>query len=355
MRKVLVILLLCAAGVQAQTVRYIMEQLAKKPDTTLVKTQIAAAVASVLPGGDVFPFTWRTSGGAAISDTLRFIQGSNITLTQSARTLTIAGSAGGSTDTTSLSNRINLKADSTDRATRTLVNIFRNLDSLRAIVREGLKLNITDTTSFSNQFSLRVKYSDSANVFQPRAQITTALALKANLAGPTFTGTVTIPTPFKIGAVSMTATGTELNYVSGVTSAIQTQLGTKAPTASPTFTGTVTLPVHNLFPGSGLIDSVKTSDTLFIGWIYQGMTIDTIRYSNARGAKVTARLEMVDSLYAQAGWTLIDTTTVITQRIDRAAAVSGGTFTLTAARMLRMVFSAVQTMPKQFVVTILGH
>lgn len=51
------------------------------------------------------------------------------------------------------------------------------------------------------------------------------------------------------GATDVTATYTELNYVSGVTSAIQTQLNTltsnvalKAPIASPTFTGTVTLP-----------------------------------------------------------------------------------------------------------------
>jgi hypothetical protein len=53
----------------------------------------------------------------------------------------------------------------------------------------------------------------------------TELSLKANIASPTFTGTVTIPTPFTLGAVSVTATGTELNYVAGVTSAIQTQLG----------------------------------------------------------------------------------------------------------------------------------
>jgi hypothetical protein len=66
----------------------------------------------------------------------------------------------------------------------------------------------------------------------------TQLNNKAALAGPTFTGTVTIPTPFTIGAVSMTATGTELNYVAGVTSAIQTQLNAKAALASPTFTGT---------------------------------------------------------------------------------------------------------------------
>jgi hypothetical protein len=35
-----------------------------------------------------------------------------------------------------------------------------------------------------------------------------------------------------------TATHTELNFVDGVTSAIQTQIDAKAPIASPTFTGT---------------------------------------------------------------------------------------------------------------------
>jgi hypothetical protein len=54
--------------------------------------------------------------------------------------------------------------------------------------------------------------------------IQTQINLKAPLASPTFTGTVTIPTPFTLGAVSVTATGTELNFVDGVTSAIQTQL-----------------------------------------------------------------------------------------------------------------------------------
>ena len=42
--------------------------------------------------------------------------------------------------------------------------------------------------------------------------------------------------------VEVTATATELNYVDGVTSAIQTQINTKAPSAAPTFTGTVVLP-----------------------------------------------------------------------------------------------------------------
>ena len=69
--------------------------------------------------------------------------------------------------------------------------------------------------------------------------IQTQIDTKSPTASPTFTGTVTVPTPFTIGAVSMTATGTELNvldgipagltatelgYSDGVTSSIQTQL-----------------------------------------------------------------------------------------------------------------------------------
>ena len=41
---------------------------------------------------------------------------------------------------------------------------------------------------------------------------------------------------------AITPTHTELNYVDGVTSALQTQLDTKAPSASPTFTGTPAAP-----------------------------------------------------------------------------------------------------------------
>src|ERR1019366_9604644 len=52
----------------------------------------------------------------------------------------------------------------------------------------------------------------------------------APINNPTLTGTVTIPTPFTIGATSVTTTGTELNYVSGVASPIQAQLNSKQAT-----------------------------------------------------------------------------------------------------------------------------
>lgn len=51
------------------------------------------------------------------------------------------------------------------------------------------------------------------------ASLTTDLGLKAPLAGPTFTGTVVLPSTTSIGDVN----ATELSYLDGVTSAIQTQ------------------------------------------------------------------------------------------------------------------------------------
>lgn len=51
----------------------------------------------------------------------------------------------------------------------------------------------------------------------------------APVASPTFTGTVTIPSNPVLGGVTITATGTEINYIDGVTSNIQTQLDAKQP------------------------------------------------------------------------------------------------------------------------------
>ena len=52
----------------------------------------------------------------------------------------------------------------------------------------------------------------------------------------------TVKATFPNVSGAVTPTHTELNYVDGVTSAIQTQFAAKAPLASPTFTGTVTVP-----------------------------------------------------------------------------------------------------------------
>lgn len=55
---------------------------------------------------------------------------------------------------------------------------------------------------------------------------------------PTFTGTVTLPSPFTIGATSVTTTGTQFNYLSAASGTTGT--GNLVFSTSPTFTGTVT-------------------------------------------------------------------------------------------------------------------
>jgi hypothetical protein len=60
--------------------------------------------------------------------------------------------------------------------------------------------------------------------------------------------------------LSITATATELNYVDGVTSAIQTQIDTKAPLASPALTGTPTAPTATAGDSS-----TKIATTAFVG------------------------------------------------------------------------------------------
>jgi len=59
-----------------------------------------------------------------------------------------------------------------------------------------------------------------------------------------------------------TTTDVEIGYVNGVTSAIQTQMNLKAPLASPTFTGTVTVPATITGPSAVVITLPTASDTL---------------------------------------------------------------------------------------------
>jgi hypothetical protein len=59
--------------------------------------------------------------------------------------------------------------------------------------------------------------------------------------------------------VALTATATELNYVDGVTSAIQTQLNNKAPLADPTFTGTVA-GITKTMVGLGNVDNTTDAN-----------------------------------------------------------------------------------------------
>jgi hypothetical protein len=62
----------------------------------------------------------------------------------------------------------------------------------------------------------------------------TVLSLTAS---PVFTGAITYPTPFTLGATSVTTTGTQFNYLNAATGITGT--GSLAYSVSPTFTGTL--------------------------------------------------------------------------------------------------------------------
>lgn len=101
-----------------------------------------------------------------------------------------------------------------------------------------------------------------------------ALNLKAPLASPTFTGLVTFPTPWTLGAVSVTATGTELNYSVGVTSSIQTQLNAKQSTLvsgtniktvnSTSLLGSGDLAITTVSGNAGTATALQTARTIGI-------------------------------------------------------------------------------------------
>lgn len=114
-------------------------------------------------------------------------------------------------------------------ATQTALDLKANLALFSAFALTYLD----DTTEAAFKATVNLEPGvDMAALSHSHAQadvtnLVSDLALKAPLAGPTFTGTVTIPTPFTLGAVSVTPTGTELNFVDGVTSGIQGQIDGK--------------------------------------------------------------------------------------------------------------------------------
>lgn len=113
----------------------------------------------------------------------------------------------------------------------------------------------------------------------PETQI--ALDLKANLASPTFTGTVVLPSGQALIApvlgtpasgnlanctfptlnqnTSGTAGGLSANIAESQVTNLVTDLGLKAPLASPTFTGTVTIP--NGIPNANLPTGIRNSNS----------------------------------------------------------------------------------------------
>jgi hypothetical protein len=128
--------------------------------------------------------------------------------------------------------------------------------ALTSDITTGISASSTDTLT-NKSISLATN-----TVTSTLAQLNTAIsdADVASLAGTETLTNKTLTSPKINEDVAITATATELNYVDGVTSAIQTQLNDKAPLASPTFTGTVTLPANTISQSMMSDDSVGTNE-----------------------------------------------------------------------------------------------
>jgi hypothetical protein len=156
------------------------------------------------------------------------------------------------------------------------------------------------TGTLSDQTDLNTALSGKAASSHTHAQsdvtnLVSDLALKAPLAGPTFTGTVTLPSTTSVGNVS----STELGYLDGVTSALQTQIDGKQASgsyaaASHTHAGTDIT--------SGTVDPARLGSGSSITTKY--LRGDSTWQTIAGGGDVTGPASSVDSEIA-----LFDSTT----------------------------------------------
>ena len=99
----------------------------------------------------------------------------------------------------------------------------------------------------------------------------------APLASPTFTGVVTFPTPWTLGATSVTSTGTQLNYLNAATGTTGTASTNIVFSAGPTMTGTTTVATlaATTINGAALSGTFTGNPTLSGNATFSGQLIET--------------------------------------------------------------------------------
>ena len=153
--------------------------------------------------------------------------------------------------------------------------------------------------------------------------LTSDLALKANLDAPTFTGTVILPSTTSIGNVS----ATEIGYVDGVTSSIQTQIDTKASSSTVSSHISATTSVH------GIADTAALATKTYVD--NAGSSLQTNIDAKAPIASPTFTGTVSGITKAMIGLSNVDNTsdtnkpvsTATQTALDLKAALSGPTFT----------------------------
>jgi hypothetical protein len=143
-----------------------------------------------------------------------------VTVTTTGTQLNYLNAATGTTGTTStnlvFSTSPTLVTPTLGAASATSINkvaITAPASSATLTIADGKTLTINNTLTFSGTDSSTLNIGGGGTLGS-NAYTSTAFA---PIASPTFTGTVVIPTPFTLGAVSVTATGTQLNYLAAAT------------------------------------------------------------------------------------------------------------------------------------------
>ena len=147
-----------------------------------------------------------------------------------------------------------------------------NITAGTGITKTGNTLSIGQSVATNAS----VTFSAVTAALTGNASTATILETARNIAGQSFNGSANISiAPTDLTGVTSSAaelnildgatlSTTELNYVDGVTSAIQTQIDLKAPLASPTFTGTVTIPSGASISGFAPLASPTFTGTVTI-------------------------------------------------------------------------------------------
>jgi hypothetical protein len=153
----------------------------------------------------------------------------------------------------------------------------------------------------------------------------------APLASPTFTGTVVIPTPFTLGATSVTTTGTKLNYLTSATGTTGTTSTNLVFSASPTFTGTVTHPTPFTLGATSVTTTGTQLNYLNAATGTTGTTSSNVVFSASptlTGATTVGSIGTINSIATQGGFgvsAIVDTVESGTRSTTYSATTLTGT------------------------------
>ena len=183
-------------------------------------------------------------------------------------------------------------ADTTALKLKGIIGILDPTDTTPAIVIQGEKYNnVTSGAPLAGTETVLQIQNSTSPVMTVLGSGNVGIGTTAPGEVLDVAGTANM-TALSIGGTAVTATAAELNYVDGVTSAIQAQLDGMVSSASPTFTGDVTMPGTGTWKNTGKVgigNSDPTAKLEIVGADASNI-IEALRLDNAatdgRGSKI---------------------------------------------------------------------